>query len=60
MHPGHFGTFFVVIPLSGPELWSIKVRTQQKRLILEKYKMAATGHTVGLRKMLSLKELPLE
>ena len=50
MRPGHFSTFFVVIPLSGPKLWSIKVRTQQKRPILEKYKMATTGHTVGLRK----------
>ena len=50
MRPGHFGTFFVVMPLLGPKLWSIKVRTRQKRPILEKYKMAATGHTVGLRK----------
>ena len=49
MCPGHFGTFFVAIPLSGPELWSVKVGTHQKMQILEKYKMAATGHTGGLR-----------
>ena len=30
MRLGHLGTFFVVIPLLGPELWSIKVRTRQK------------------------------
>ena len=57
MRPGHYGTFFVVIPLLGPELWSVKVGTQPKRPILEKYKMAATGHTVGLRKKFKNKKV---
>ena len=42
--------FFVVLPLSDPELWSVTDRTLQKRPILEKYKMATTGHTFGLKK----------